>query len=316
VTDGVDLGALVLRLVADGLLVGCLYALMALGLTMIFSVLGIVSFAHGEFYMIGGYVAYFALEAGAGLPPLVAVALAGLVTFAVGAVFERLFLRPMSEGRVERPAEYGILVTFGLAFFLQYLVLALVGPHPKKAGRLLDLPRLDLGPLQVAAANVKVGLLTLSASRLTAAGIAVVALLAMLWLVHRTWLGRALRAVSQDRHGAAAVGVDPARIGMLSFGLGTMLAGIAGAALVPVFSWVPAAGVSPAIKSYVVIVLGGLGSIPGALAGGLLVGVVESLGAGLLPDANRAIAYRDAYGLLVFALVLLLRPHGLFGRPS
>lgn len=304
----------IVRLIADGLLIGLIYGLMAMGLTLIFSVLGVVSFAHGEHYMIGGYAAYYLMATFGNLPPWMAVILAGLVTFVIGAVFERLFLRPLAEGKVERPDEYAILVTFGLAFFLQYLTLAIVGPHPKKTPRYFDLPRFELGPIKATAATLKLGHIPLSATRLTAAAIAVILMLATLYLINRTWIGKGLRAVSQDKQAAAVVGVNPLNMSTLAFGLGTMLAGMSGAALVPAFAWVPAVGAPAAVKSYVIIVLGGMGSIPGAMLGGLIIGVVEALGAGLLPDPNRAFAYRDAYGMLIFALVLLLRPRGLFGR--
>ncbi len=100
----------------------------------------------------------------------------------------------------------------------------------------------------------------------------------------------------------------------LAFGLGNLLAGMSGAVLVTVFSWVPWVGTAAVSKSFVIIVLGGMGSLPGALAGGLIIGLVESLGTGLFPDPNRALAYKDAYGLIIFALVLLIKPTGLFGR--
>ncbi|RMF38297.1 MAG: branched-chain amino acid ABC transporter permease [Chloroflexi bacterium] len=304
----------ILRLLADGLLIGFIYALMAMGLTLIFSVLRVVSFAHGEHYMIGGYVAYYLLHAFTGLHPLLAILLAGVVTFAIGAVFERIFLRPLAEEKVERPDEYAILVTFGLGFFLQYLTLALVGPHPKKTRRYFDLPTFHLGPIKSTAATLKLGSIPLSATRLTAAVIAVILMVVMLYLIHRTWLGKGLRAVSQDKQAAAVVGVNPLTMSTLAFGMGTMLAGMSGAALVPTFAWVPSVGAPAAIKSYVIIVLGGMGSIPGSMLGGLIIGIVEALGTGLLPDPNRAFAYRDAYGMVIFALVLLLRPTGLFGR--
>lgn len=265
--------------------------------------------------MVGGYVAYYFVHTFTDLPPLLAILAAGLVAFLLGAVFERIFLRPMAEGKVERPGEYAILITFGLAFFLQYLVLAVIGPHPKKVPRYLDLPRFDLAFIHSRAATLKLGSrIPLSATRVTAGLIALVMMILLLYLVHRTWIGKGLRAVSQDKQAAAVVGINPLNMSTLAFGLGSMLAGMSGAALVPAFSWVPYVGAPAAVKSYVIIVLGGMGSIPGAVLGGLIIGVVESLGAGLLPDPNRAFAYRDAYGLLIFALVLLLRPQGLFGR--
>ena len=307
-------GQYLMNLILNGLLIGIIYGLMALGLTLIFSVLGIVSFAHGEFFMIGGYVVYFLLETFTDLHPLLAIIAAGLVTFLIGIVFERLFLQPMAKGKIERPGEYAILVTFGLAFFLQYLVTGVVGPFPKKADRFFDLPEVDVGWLTSAAGTLKVGGIPLSASRLAAAALAVVLLLAMVYFIKRTWVGKGLQAVSQDKAAAAVVGINPLNMNTLAFGLGTMLAGMSGATLVNVFAWVPWVGVPASSKAYVIIVLGGMGSMPGAMLGGLIIGVVEALGAGLLPDPGRAMAYKDAFGLLIFALVLLLKPTGIFGR--
>jgi len=307
-------GQYLMNLILNGLLIGFIYALMALGLTLIFSVLGVVSFAHGEFYMIGGYVLFFLLDTFTGLNPLIAVVLAGLATFVIGFIFERLFLRPMAKGEIERPGEYAILVTFGLAFFLQYIVLAIVGPYPKKAQRFFDLPTLDLGWISSTATTLRIFDIPLSAARLTAAALAVILLVIAIYFMYRTWTGRGLRATSQDKQAASVVGINPLNMSTLAFGLGTMLAGMSGAALVTVFSWVPAVGVPASSKSFVIIVLGGMGSLPGAMLGGLIIGLVESLGAGLLPDPNRALAYKDAFGLAIFALVLLIKPTGLFGR--
>ncbi len=290
-------------LIINGLVIGVIYALMGLGLTLIFSVLGVVSFAHGEHYMIGGFVAYFLLKWIDGFPPLLAVVFAGVATFVIGAVFARLFLRPMHSGRVERPAEYAILVTFGFSFFLQYLTLAIIGPFPMKAQRFLDW---RIKPL--------FGTVAMYSTRVVAALIAIVLISIVLWFMYRTWTGRGLRAVSQDKDAAAVTGINSLNMSTLAFGLGTMLAGMSGATLVQVFSWVFDVGVPASAKSFVVIVLGGMGSIPGAMLGGLMIGTLESLGAGCFPDPNRGMAYKDAFGLLVFALVLLFRPQGFFGR--
>lgn len=303
-----------LNLTLNGLLIGFIYALMAIGLTLIFSILGIVSFAHGEYYMIGGYVVYFLLEAFTTMNPFVAVLLAGLVTFVLGAIFERLFLRPMARGEIERPGEYAILVTFGLAFFLQFIVTGIVGPFAKKADRFVDLPVIDIGWLVTKPATLRIFDIPIAAGRLLAAGVAIILLLAVMYFMARTWIGKGLQAVSQDRQAAAVVGINPLNMNTLAFGLGTMLAGMAGAVLVTVFSWVPWVGVPASSKSFVIIVLGGMGSMPGAMIGGLIIGLVETLGTGLLPDPGRALAYKDAFGLLIFALVLLIKPTGLFGR--
>ena len=307
-------GQYLVNLLINGLLIGLIYGLMSLGLTLIFSVLGIVSFAHGEFYMIGGYVVYFLLKAFANLEPLIAILAAGAVTFLIGAIFELLFLRPMGKGDIERPGEYAILLTFGLAFFLQHVMISIVGPFPKKVARFYNFTELDWGWLSMNATTVRIFDIPISSSRLIATGIAIFLTLLMIWFMSKTWTGRGLQAVSQDRQAAAVVGINPLNMNTLAFGLGTMLAGMSGAALVAVFAWVPWVGMPASSKSFIIIVLGGMGSMPGALLGGLILGIVESFGAGLYPDPTKALAYKDVFGLLVFALVLLVKPTGLFGR--
>ncbi len=314
-------GSFIATQITNGLVIGAIYGLMALGLTLIFSILGIVSFAHGEFYMLGGMVTYYATEVWfPDLNPLVGVLIAALFTFALGAVFELLFLRPMITGQIERPGEYAILVTFGLAFFLQYTTLSLVGASPKKASRFFDYPRVKIPAetgdlLKITPGNLTFfDLISIPTARFTALMIALVLLFALLYFLYRTWTGKALRAVSQDRQAAAVTGINPKRMNTLAFALGGMLAGISGAALVQVFSWVPWVGIPASSRSFVIIVLGGMGSLPGAFIGGLILGVVEALGAGCVPDPHRAAAYLPAYGMIILVLVLLLKPTGLFGR--
>ncbi len=289
---------------ASGLTIGFIYALMAVGLTLIYSVQGIISFAHGQFYMLGGYVSYYFLQWMVPLNPILGVPIAGLATLLMGLAFERWFLRPMHLGRIERVGEYAILITFGLGFFLQYTVLAAVGPFSQKAPVFTQARVLTLGPV------------SLLPNRLVAAAVGIFLTGALLYLLNRTWLGKALRAVSMDKQASAVVGINPLTMNTLSFGLGTMLAGMAGATLIPVFTWVPWVGDSAAVRSFVIIVLGGLGSVPGALLGGLLIGLVEALGAGCYPDPSKGAAYKTAFGLVIFAVMLLLRPRGMFGRDT
>ncbi|RME42600.1 MAG: branched-chain amino acid ABC transporter permease [Chloroflexi bacterium] len=315
-------GDFVATQIVNGLIIGSIYGLMALGLTLIFSILGIVSFAHGEFYMIGGMVVFYMSDKWfPGISPILAVLAAAAVTMLIGLVFERLFLRAMNTGQVERPGEYAILVTFGLAFFLQYTTLALVGANPKKVRRFFDYPRIALPSadqpdiLKVTPGNIKLfDTVSISTPRFTAMVIALILLVLLLVFLYRTWYGKALRAVSQDRQAAAVTGINPNTMNTLAFGLGGMLAGISGASLVQVFSWVPWVGVPASSRSFVIIVLGGMGSLPGAFIGGLVLGLVEALGAGCVPDPQRAAAYIPAYGMVILVLVLLLKPTGLFGR--
>lgn len=290
-----------LSLTTTGLVMGIIYALMALGLTLIFSILGVINFAHGEFYMLGGYLSYFLLSFLTGVNPFVAVLAAGVLGIVVGLVFEYLFLRPMHRGRIERPAEYAILITFGLSFFLQNLALSVFGPYPHR-------------PPSFFSGAIDLGLVRIGADRLAASIFALLLLVLLLLLINRTWIGKALQAVSQNKDAAAIVGINPLRMNTLAFGLGVGLAAVAGALLAPSFSVTPDVGAVPSIRSYVIIVLGGMGSIPGSILGGLLIGVGESLGAGYFPDPSRALNYKTVFGLVIFALVLLFRPRGFFGR--
>ena len=308
----------VINQTANGLQIGFIYALMAVGLTLIYGIQGIISFAHGQHYMIGGFISFFFLKwmaESVGIPinPLWGILVAGIGTAILGFIFEPLFLRPMHQGKIERPGEYAILVTFGLAFLLENATLSIVGPFPQKApGYTPGIGMINLGPWMLG--SLELGPVRLVADRLVAAGASVLLIGLLLLFLNRTWIGRALRAVSMDKQAAAVAGVNPLSMNTLAFGIGTMLAGMSGAALVPIFSWVPWIGAEAAGRSFVIIVLGGLGSVPGALLGGLIIGLVEAMGTACFPDPTRGLAYKAAFGLVIFALMLLLRPTGLFGR--
>lgn len=315
-------GSFVASQIVNGLIIGIIYGFMALGLSLIFSILGVVSFAHGEFYMVGGMIVYFVTVVWfPGINPIVGILAACLITFVLGALFERMFLTPMYEGKIERPVEYGILVTFGLAFTIQYFVQAVAGASPVKARRFFDFPRLrwpsaeDPWLIKSSRGNMELfDTISISNPRFTAAVMCILVLFALLYFLHRTWTGKALRAVSQDREAAAIAGINPDRMNMLAFALGGMIAALAGALLVQAFSWLPQVGNIPAMRSFVIVVLGGLGSLPGAFVGGIIVGLVEAAGTGCIPDAQKAASYIPAYGMIVLTLTLLLRPTGLFGR--
>lgn len=290
-----------MALTTTGVIMGIIYALMAMGLTLIFSILNVINFAHGEFYMLGGYFSYFLLTLFTDMNPFLAVILSGLGVALIGLVFELLFLRPMHLGKIERPPEYAVLITFGLSFFLQNLALAMFGPYPHR-------------PASFFSGAVDLGITRVSADRLTASVVSLVMLGLLLLLINKTWIGKALQAVSQNKDAAAVVGINPLRMNTIAFALGVGLASVAGALLAPSFSIIPDVGAVPSIRSYVIIVLGGMGSIPGSILGGILIGVVESLGAGYFPDPSRGLNYKTAFGLVIFALVLLFKPTGFFGR--
>ena len=290
-----------ISLTIAGLVMGIIFALMALGLTLIFSILNVINFAHGEFYMLGGYAIFLLLEAFSGVPPILMVPIAGILVAILGIVFEIAFLRPMHDEKIERPAEYAVLITFGLSFFLLNLALALWGPYPHSPPPFIE-------------GSVRLGPIFVSADRLVASGMSLLLLALLLLIINKTWLGKALRAVSQDKQAAAVVGINSDVMNTIAFALGVGLASISGALLASTFSVTPDVGAVPAIRSYIIIVLGGMGSIPGSIVGALIIGLVESYGAGYFPDPSRALNYKTAYGLVIFALVLLIRPQGLFGR--
>jgi branched-chain amino acid transport system permease protein len=315
-------GSFVASQITNGLIIGIIYGFMALGLTLIFSILGIVSFSHGEFYMIGGMLTYYITTVCLpGINPVLAIMMTCALVFALGAAFERTFLTPMYEGKIDRPVEYGILITFGLAFTLQYFVQATAGANPVKVRRFFDFPRIRLPSaedpwlIKTSRGNMELfDTISISNPRFTAAVTCILVLLVLLYFLHRTWTGKALRAVSQDSDAAAIAGINPDRMNMLAFALGGMIAALAGALLVQAFSWLPQVGAIPAMRSFVIVVLGGLGSLPGAFLGGIIVGLVEAAGTGCIPDPQKAASYIPAYGMIVLTLTLLLRPTGLFGR--
>ena len=315
-------GSFVASQITNGLIIGIIYGLMALGLTLIFSILGIVSFSHGTFYMIGGMLVYYIVVVWfPGTHPLIGMAGACFLTFILGASFERLFLTPMYDGRVDRPIEYGILVTFGLSFTLTYLVQALAGANPVKVRRFFDFPRIRLPEkadpwlIKTSRGNMELfDTVSISNPRFVAAVLSVIVLLSLLYFLHKTWTGKGLRAVSQDRDAAAIAGINPNRMNMLAFALGGMIAALSGAVLVQAFSWLPIVGQIPEMRSFVIVVLGGLGSLPGAFVGGIIVGLVEAAGTGCVPNPQKASSYIPAYGMIILTLMLLLRPMGLFGR--
>jgi len=286
----------------NGLAIGIIYAVIAAGLTVIFSILKIVNFAHGEIYMMGGYFAYFAITL-LGIPPLGGVVVAMLVSFMLAALAERTLLTPLYSPTTERKGDYGILVTFGISIFLRNLALIVFGPYP-------------LRPPSFWSGALIIGPLVMTWDRVFAGGAGIVMLLGLLFFMHRTPWGEALNAVSQSRESAAIVGIDDQRFYMLAFGLGGALAGGAGALIGPIYSLSPSMGLIPDTQAFAIVVLGGMGSVAGSILAGLLIGVSESMFVALFPDPSRSLTYAQAFSLLILMVVLLVRPRGFFGRAS
>lgn len=285
---------------ANGLVIGIIFAVIAVGLTLVFSILKIVNFAHGELYMMGGYFGYYAITL-LGLAPFPALLVAITASFLLGGLLERALLSPLYSDTTERKAEYGIIITFGLSVFLRNLALMLFGPFPLR-------PPSFLGGLQ------HWGPLIITNDRLVAGGAGALLLGALVYIMQRTAWGQALDAVSQSRESAAIVGINPRLAYTLGFGLGGALAGAAGALIAPIFSLSPSMGVLPDTQAFVIVILGGMGSVSGSIIAGVLIGLSESLFTAFFPDPTRALSYSSAFGVLILILILIVRPTGILGR--
>ncbi|WP_019143125.1 branched-chain amino acid ABC transporter permease [Noviherbaspirillum massiliense] len=283
----------------NGLIIGLFYALMAVGLSMIFGVLKIVNFAHGEFYMVGAY-AYVLISLKLGISPWIALALAAVCGAALGWLVERLLMRPLYAGYGSwsiMKDEYAVVVTFGLSLLLINLVDKIVGPYPYRGPSLIETSRFAFGPVM------------LNGQKLIAACLSAAILIGLALFIKRSLWGRQIQAVAQNRLGASLAGIDATRATSLIFAISGLLAALAGGLLAPMINPAPDVGAFPAIKSYVIVVLGGMGSIWGSMAAALVLGVLESFFA-----VYGSYDYRDAFGLLILILVLLFRPQGLFGE--
>jgi branched-chain amino acid transport system permease protein len=281
-----------LQHLVNGLVLGGTYALLGIGLTLIFGLMNVVNFAHGEFYTLGAYAA-FAMLAVLGLPFVAAIPAAVVAGMALGALCERVLLRPLRGESIDSV----MLVMIGLWIAMQNAELLAWGgvaksiPHPFPTAPLVA-GHLGIAPL-----------------RLFVFAAAIALIVGAHLVIHRTRLGRAMRATFQDADTAALMGVRIGRIHTATFALGSGLAAAAGALLGPIFLVYPSMGDLASLKAFSVVILGGLGNVAGATFGGLLLGVAEELGAGYISSG-----YRDAVGFVIIILVLLFRPSGLFAR--
>ena len=281
-----------IQTVASGVLTGGVYAMVGIGLSLIFGVMRIVNFAHGEFMAVGMYLA-FALFRAFHLDPylsLLCVAPAGIL---LGTVVERGLLSPIRNAAEHAP----ILMTVGVGLVLSNTLLLVFGAHPETIYT------------SYSTRTVQVFSITFSVPLLVSFGLTVLVVAALYTILTRTDLGRAIRASAQNPDAAELQGVDTRFIRTAVFAIGTVLSMAAGVLLLPALYVFPTIGGIFTLKAFVVTVLGGMGSVVGAIWGGLLLGVVESVAAGL-----GATGSRDAFGLIAFLLVLLVRPAGLFGR--
>lgn len=283
-----------------GLLIGGVYGLVAMGLALIFGVLGIINFAHGAMMALAMYSAY-ALVARFGIDPYLTLVLTVPFLFVLGAAVQYFLV-----GRVMGGAsESQLLLTLGLAIVIENLMLAIFTATPKT----IDVPYIG----STLPSGVRLGTAVASTQLVIAFGGSMLLSGLLYLLLHRTRLGTAIRAVAENPRGAALVGVDVRRVYVVAFALGSACVGAAGALVLPFLSVEPTTGDRFNIIAFVVVVLGGLGNIPGALAGGLIIGLIQYLGGAVFPQVNNFLLVFGA-----FVLTLLFRPQGLFAerRPA
>lgn len=281
-----------LTIIVTGVLVGGMYALIAIGLNAVFGVVRVVNFAHGELVMIGMYAAYFAYTVWRIDPYVTAVIIALPLGFLVGVIIQRFVIqRLLNEPLMQ------MFATFGLLILLQNLFLAATRGEPLAVRS------------PASSASLEVAGITISVSRLVVLGAAIVVTIILVIFLKRSLYGAAVRAVSQDRGTAALLGINVKALYMVAFGVSGSIALMAGALLSPIYTASPTLGFSFVLPAFAVVVLGGLGSIGGSLIGGLIVGVVEAL-SGYFLDPS----LKQAVWFLLFLAVIVIRPAGLLGR--
>jgi branched-chain amino acid transport system permease protein len=283
---------IVIQAVVNGLLMGGVYALIAVGLTLIFGVMNVVNFAHGEFVMLGMVMTYL-LHAFLGMDPGVSILLVIPVMLAIGAIIQKGLISRV----VGQPDEAQILLTLGLSVLLTNIVLLFLGPDYRSVKTSYKLSVWAVGPI------------LFSVPRVMAFGVAM-AFSGILWLfLTRTDLGRGLRAVAEKPEVATLMGINPRKMHWLAFGIGISLAAGAGSILTPFFYTFPSVGGMFVLIAFVVVVLGGMGNIPGAILGALAIGITESLTAQFL-----ALDLAMLGVFIIFVLVLVFKPSGILGR--
>lgn len=282
----------IVQLLVSGVMLGGIYAVMSIGLTLIFGVLKIVNFAHGEFLMLAMYSAW-AVVTFTGVNAYVAMIVVIPLLFVFGVVVYWLIVRPA----VDKPHLIVVFATMGLSIAMQNLALVLMTADLRDIPPLLSGTSLQFGPLYLRLELV-IGFL-----------ISIIVTAALMLFIKRSYLGKAIRATVQDRDAAMLMGINVPRLFLLTFAAGSALVGLAGCIMIPLYSTFPTVGLNFVLIAYVIVVLGGMGSMEGALLGGICVGVVQSLSGYYV-----APAYGQMFYFLIFLLVMVFRPNGLLGQ--
>ena len=280
----------------NGISLGSVYAIIALGYTMVYGIAKMLNFAHGDVIMIGAYTVLTALT-GAGVNPIVAILIGMVVCTVLGIVIEKVAYKPLRGAS----SSLAVLITaIGVSYFLQNIALLVFGADTKFFVNVIDVPSVSLAG----------GQLTITGTTIVTIIVCIVIMISLMLFVNRTKAGRAMRAVSEDRGAAQLMGVNVNATISLTFAIGSGLAAVAGVLLCSAYpSLTPYTGAMPGIKAFVAAVFGGIGSIPGAMVGGILLGIIEILGKAYISSQ-----VADAIVFAVLIIVLLVKPTGLFGK--
>lgn len=286
---------MILSNLASGISLGSVYAIIALGYTMVYGIAKMLNFAHGDVIMVGGYMSFCSMTY-LHWPPLAAVGLAVVVCTALGIVVERLAYKPLRAA----PSLAVLITAIGVSYFLQNAALLIWGSDPKVFSSVVSLPNVSLFG----------GQLTLTGTALATVGSCVVIMVALMLFTGRTKMGKAMRAVSEDKGAAQLMGINVNSTISMTFAIGSGLAAIAGVLLCSAYpTLMPTTGSMPGIKAFTAAVFGGIGSIPGAMLGGILLGLIE-----ILSKAYLSTQLSDAIVFAVLIAVLLVKPTGLLGK--
>ena len=284
-----------LNYLVSGLSLGSVYAIIALGYTMVYGIAKMLNFAHGDVIMVGAYVCFCAFTR-YGLNPFISVILAMLVCTCLGIVIEKLAYKPLRAA----PSLAVLITAIGVSYLLQNLALLFWSSNPKVFNSIIPNKSLDLGGL------------TVSYITLFTIAVCIVIMIVLTTFINKTKLGKAMRAVSEDKGAAQLMGIDVNTTISVTFAIGSGLAAIAGVLLCSAYpNLTPTTGSMPGIKAFTAAVFGGIGSIPGAFLGGLMLGVIENLAKAYI---STQISDAIVFGVLI--IVLLVKPAGLLGKPT
>ena len=290
-TGETNLERLILQSTADGLIMGLLVALVALGLTIQYSIMHLLNFAHGDIYMLGGFTAYYLITK-AGINYFLTLPIVMVILFVFGMILERAIFRPVRGSTFIR----ALIATTGLSFVIQAAGWQIFG----------TLDRTVPSPIS---GTISLGLITLPVQRLVASGICIILVVLLYWLVNKTKIGRQMRAIEQDAEASSLFGVNVTLVNIVCIGIGCALAGVAGQMVGSIFYINPSVGTSQVINCFNVIIIGGLGSITGCIVAALLLGVIQSIAGAFL---GISFAYIIVFAMLL--LILIVRPRGLMGH--